>query len=810
MEGNEKITYAITVITLLFFIIANFTGTLLFAHDNPDTGSHIKLRNSLHPMFQSAQTTPLITTISNFTPDMIRTAYNLNNIYNAGINGSGVTIGILTELGNDSYFQYDTKISNYYNSLYTFSMHYNLLLPQLNRSIIFYIPYTSVNSNVIHFDYSRAENETILDIEWAHAIAPGAKIIVFGFFGYKNICYNSNNEGITDDNAEIYWLTEALHDIVNGYFYITPNKKILVPVPNILSFSYSDKEWSFSSNITNIDSSIKNFTDNGGIFFSASADYGAYEHNPSNSIGPQYPATDPYVISVGGSEIYSITNLYEQGWKLSGGGWSNIFDLPAWQNSTNIKPKPQYEWNVWSSQRLVPDVSANSVNLSYFDYVSDSWKIWMIGGGTSFATPIWAGIGALALEYANFIKYHNPGVYLPSNKAQFFSYFLYQHNNDLYKGFNDITVGDNYGFSCTYGWDAVTGWGSPNGLNLVRNYAYYSTGKSDSLIYGRVMLNGHILANYPVYIRYYDYNSSKYLTVKTYTDKNGFYYFDYCNFSSTFRTYVYVVFYSYTNSNAILIEKSTIYNVNFNLTTNDSVNVSIYGPSSASPNMSVSFSIGGVDSNNYKIMYTVNWGDGTITTTGYCQSGSTITLSHSWSKTGTYNIIVNATAESFKTSINSTGINISNPPSGGGSGGGGGGSCVYALTPILMGNNTYKLAEDIKVGDIVMTFNFATQEMDYGTVEYISVTHWSLMYVIDGYLMVAPDQAVWTERGYVNAENLTLNDSIYNVFTHNYMQVFSIKILYGSFTMYDFTVSVNGNFIAYFNIMKDIGGIHAC
>lgn len=62
----------------------------------------------------------------------------------------------------------------------------------------------------------------------------------------------------------------------------------------------------------------------------------------------------------------------------------------------------------------------------------------------------------------------------------------------------------------------------------------------------------------------------------------------------------------------------------------------------------------------------------------------------------------------------------------------------------------------------------------------------------------------------MNAENLTLNDSIYNVFTHNYMQVFSIKILYGSFTMYDFTVSVNGNFIAYFNIMKDIGGIHAC
>jgi hypothetical protein len=127
-----------------------------------------------------------------------------------------------------------------------------------------------------------------------------------------------------------------------------------------------------------------------------------------------------------------------------------------------------------------------------------------------------------------------------------------------------------------------------------------------------------------------------------------------------------------------------------------------------------------------------------------------------------------------------------------------------------MWNNTYKLAKDIKVGDTLMTFNLTTGEMEYGTVEYITITHWSLMYVIDGYLMVAPDQAVWTERGYVNAENLTLNDTIYNVFTNSYMPVFSIKILHGSFTMYDFTVAVNGNYIAYWNIMKDLGGIHAC
>ena len=811
MMDKRKITHIIVLAILSLFILANFTGAFSYAYDNKDVS--IELKNSLHPMLQSAQITPYTTTISKFTPDMIRTAYNLKNIYSAGINGSGVTIGILTEIEND----YASDESNWIKTaLNVFSSHYNI--PIYNDTLKMYLVYNSpFNTNDWGRSYWGYVNETELDVEWAHAIAPGAKIIVFGFFGYRNIGYSpsQNQKGV--DN---YWLAAALQDIVNGSFYITPTNKVSIPKINILSFSYVVNETDIPDNIRNsIDSSIKKFTDNGGIFFSASGDYGSYEHNPLAYFGPfyigyppQYPATDPYVISVGGSEIYSINNLYEQGWKFSGGGWSNIFYCPPWQNNTKIKPSPQYEWgSSWpfgpGKTRLVPDVSANSVNMSWYMVWGVNYQYWLVRGGTSFATPIWAGIGALALEYANFIKYHNPGVYLPTNKSQMFSYFLYQYNNILYKGFNDITIGDNFGFNCTAGWDAVTGWGSPNGSNLVRNYAYYSTGMMDSLIYGKVTLNGHILANYPVNISY-TYDNKTYTTVNIFTDKNGYYYFDDHNLTN-YKTNVYVKFYSYKNSSSILVEPSTIYNVNFNINTNDSVQVSIYGPSSASPNMSVSFTVSGVDSENYKLMYTVKWSDGSNTTTGYCPSGATITISHSWSENNrTFNITVIAIAESFKTATTYTSIYITNSSSGGGSGGGG--SCVYGLTPILMWNNTYKLAKDIKVGDTLMTFNFTTGEMEYGTVEYITITNWSLMYVIDGYLMVAPDQAVWTERGYVNAENLTLNDTIYNVFTNSYMPVFSIKILYGSFTMYDFTVSVNGNYIAYWNIMKDLGGIHAC
>ncbi len=74
--------------------------------------------------------------------------------------------------------------------------------------------------------------------------------------------------------------------------------------------------------------------------------------------------------------------------------------------------------------------------------------------------------------------------------------------------------------------------------------------------------------------------------------------------------------------------------------------------------------------------------------------------------------------------------------------------------------------------------------------------------------MVAPDQDVWTSIGYVAAQNLTTNDWILNANTGSWGLVHSIVVLKGSFTMYDFTVNMNGNFIAWWNIMKDI--ISAC
>jgi hypothetical protein len=135
---------------------------------------------------------------------------------------------------------------------------------------------------------------------------------------------------------------------------------------------------------------------------------------------------------------------------------------------------------------------------------------------------------------------------------------------------------------------------------------------------------------------------------------------------------------------------------------------------------------------------------------------------------------------------------------------GGGGSCVYAFEPILTNNYKYKFAKDLKIGDQILTYNFSENEIQKGIVTNIYKSNGSLMYIIDNVLYLAPDQMVWTERGWVEAQNLTLNDSIYDVITGNWADVYLIYEISGNFEMYDFTININGNYIGYPSIIKDV------
>lgn len=163
------------------------------------------------------------------------------------------------------------------------------------------------------------------------------------------------------------------------------------------------------------------------------------------------------------TEIAVIPNHYN-GFFSSGGGFSNVFPRPSYQdeavlkflsNETGLPQRGTYN----ASSRGYPDVSAASMNIAY---VADNMT--MLGSGTSASSPIFAGI-------INLIN----GVRIASGKGSigFLNPILYS-NADV---FNDITGGYNLGcnaetgFYAGKGWDPVTGLGTPNYVKL-RNVLY--------------------------------------------------------------------------------------------------------------------------------------------------------------------------------------------------------------------------------------------------------------------------------------------------------------------------------------------------
>ena len=130
-------------------------------------------------------------------------------------------------------------------------------------------------------------------------------------------------------------------------------------------------------------------------------------------------------------------------------------------------------------------------------------------------------------------------------------------------------------------------------------------------------------------------------------------------------------------------------------------------------------------------------------------------------------------------------------------------SCVYALTKIMMVNGTYEFAENITAGESIMTYNLSTGVLQPEIVLHAYEVNQSGMYTINGMLRIAPDQKVLTERGYVEAQNLTMNDTIYDVYTQNWESVKSISSATGTYKMYDFYVGVNHDYVAWVYVLQD-------
>jgi subtilase family serine protease len=176
---------------------------------------------------------------------------------------------------------------------------------------------------------------------------------------------------------------------------------------------------------------------------------------------PTWPADSAYIISVGGTDLTTKSAggawATETAWSDSGGGFWAPDDIliPAWQQLSGvINSKNEGS----TTYRNAPDVSANA-NFTFYVCADQTTCTANDYGGTSFASPMWAGYLALANQQAASVGAPAPGFINPAIYA-----IGVGSNYDT--DFHDITSGSN-GYPAVTGYDLVTGWGSPNGSALI-------------------------------------------------------------------------------------------------------------------------------------------------------------------------------------------------------------------------------------------------------------------------------------------------------------------------------------------------------
>jgi methionine-rich copper-binding protein CopC len=360
-----------------------------------------------------------------YSPKQLAGAYGLSAIEFGAIKGDGTgqTIAVI-EVGDNPAFV-NTSDPNFSSSaLAVFDQTFGLPDPPSLQKY-------DENGNPISSGPNFGQGlEIALDIEWAHAMAPGANIDVV----------EANGNGTT-----VY-----LHDLMQAA------QTAASPLgASVVSISYGANLEMMGAG------SYEQFLDatylapalaaNPGVTFLAATGDGG------SASGLIYPAASPLVASVGGTtlNITGTTWTSETGWFASGGGPSTEY------------PAPAYQQNVTGySQRTNPDVSADAdPNTGVSVYDPFDFGGWVVAGGTSVASPVWGGLVAIA-DQGRVINggspLNGPGQTLPA---------LYS-NIDYANNFHDITSGNN-GYPAGPGYDLVTGIGTPQAHNLVSTLSVY-------------------------------------------------------------------------------------------------------------------------------------------------------------------------------------------------------------------------------------------------------------------------------------------------------------------------------------------------
>jgi uncharacterized repeat protein (TIGR01451 family) len=369
-----------------------------------------------------------------YTTDQVRTAYGVNNL---ALDGTGQTIAVVDAYDNPGIFQ----------SLDSFDQQMSVTTggPSLYQqygsatSFLKVLGQDGTTTDLPAADPTGAwETEEALDVEWIHAMAPGAQIVLV----------EANSQSLSDLMSSV-----AMAASQSGVSVVS------------MSWGFTEGFSVLAADEAKYDSDLTTPAGHQGVTFVASTgDYGAAD--------PEYPAFSPNVVAVGGTSLYlNNDNSYnsETGWgcysnsmgvAIGGGGGVSLYE-----------PEPAFQQGAQSTGfRTTPDVSMIADPATGV-WIADSYNLdptnpWEVVGGTSLSAPSWAGLIALADQ----ARVAAGGQTLGSNGPTETQQALYSLP---VTDFNAVTTGNN-GYIAGPGYNLVGGLGTPIANLLVPDLAAYA------------------------------------------------------------------------------------------------------------------------------------------------------------------------------------------------------------------------------------------------------------------------------------------------------------------------------------------------
>ncbi|HEX7627047.1 MAG TPA: S53 family peptidase [Gaiellaceae bacterium] len=379
-----------------------------------------------------------------YGPDQMRTAYGTQTLLNAGFDGTGKTIVIIDAYGSPTL---SVDLNN-------FDTVWGIPAPNFTQVAPFGIAPT---------DPANADGwagETSLDVEWAHAIAPGAKILL--------VIAKSNNDS----------------DILDATQYAIDNN-----VGDVVSQSFGEAEQCMSTSDLNRQHKLfRKAVSRGMTLFASSGDSGAAQPTCDGSDvfkSVSTPASDPNVTGVGGTTLHAdgTTGAYqsESTWNESdifsdpsatppdyeavagGGGQSVLFHRPLYQflaTRDRAREVPDVSYNAAVFNGVIVAFHGNTCRQTPTG--PPTFPCFFRFGGTSAGSPQWAAIIAIVDQIARGRAGNiNTALYLlaklPGSSNPFHD--IQDGSNNSVPNFEGATI---TGFTAVKGYDMATGLGTPN------------------------------------------------------------------------------------------------------------------------------------------------------------------------------------------------------------------------------------------------------------------------------------------------------------------------------------------------------------